>query len=90
MFPTTSIPALLLLLSFDNSEIEFIDVSEMYTEVRRKHFTEDDIKDIMSRDFTDRRPVCVEEVLHNDRLLPSYYTVTEIKISLNWETLPKS
>jgi hypothetical protein len=33
----------------------------------------------MSRDFTDRRPVCVEEVLHNDRLLPSYYTVTEIK-----------
>ncbi|MGI6078632.1 MAG: N-6 DNA methylase [Fastidiosipilaceae bacterium] len=38
MFPTTSIPALLLLLSFDNSEIEFIDVSEMYTEVRRKTF----------------------------------------------------
>ena len=43
MFPTTSIPALLLLLSFDNSEIEFIDVSEQ-AEVRRKHFTEDDIR----------------------------------------------
>lgn len=79
VYSTMGIPSLLIVLSFNNEHIDFIDASEMYTKVGRQNiFTDDDIKKIMSDDFAYHKVVSLDDVWQNDRLLPSFYTVTEI------------
>lgn len=79
LYYNTSIPSLLMVLSFGNESIEFIDGSDTSTmEGRRNIFTEEDVKTVMSKDFAFRAKVFKDKVLENERLLPSFYTVTQI------------
>src|SRR5699024_345319 len=73
VYSTMGIPSLLIVLSFNNEHIDFIDASEMYTKVGRQNiFTDDDIKKIMSDDFAYHKVVSLDDVWQNDRLLPSF------------------
>lgn len=79
----TSISSLLLVLSFGNSEIEFTNASNSYSEKGRiRYFLTEDIERILSSENPYRRVVNTERVLAEERLLPSYYGVSKIEVSI--------
>ncbi|HHU53887.1 MAG TPA: N-6 DNA methylase [Clostridiaceae bacterium] len=83
LLPYTSISSLLMVLSFNNNEIEFIDASNSYSEKgRMRYFLSKDIEHILSEQNSYRKIINKNKVLTEERLLPSYYGISKIEESI--------
>lgn len=79
----TSLSSLLMVLSFKNDNIEFIDATDSYSQNGRvKYLSDDDINKILNKNNPYRYIIDNCEVVNNDRLVPSYYGISDIENSI--------
>jgi hypothetical protein len=78
--PGTSIPTMMLVLSFNNKEIRFFDASTTHSgDLRQKFFSDEDVAAIMDDNNPNCNYVSYDNVIRAARLMPAFFTAPVIK-----------